>query len=64
MKDPKSKNIIDEYQLLRYIYETSNDRTVVHIWQRFQNLKRMIYGWHYAYYPCNASCSCRTSASF
>ena len=44
MKNLDSKNIIDEYQLLLYIYETSKDKTFIHVWQRFHNLKRMIYG--------------------
>jgi hypothetical protein len=33
---------INDYQLLLFILNTSKDRSIAHILQRFENLKRML----------------------
>jgi len=43
MKNLNSEYTIDEYQLLCYIHNTLKDRTLVHILQRFYNLKKVFY---------------------
>ena len=34
---------VDDYQLILYILNTSKDRSIAHILQRFYNLKKILY---------------------
>ena len=40
-----SKNrVINDYQLILYILNTSKDKSIAHILQRFNNIKKMMNG--------------------
>lgn len=42
MKKRNTKQIYTEYQLLSYIIQTSKDRSIAHILERLENLKKMM----------------------
>jgi len=35
--------VVNDYQLILYILNTSKDKSIAHILQRFNNLKKMMY---------------------
>lgn len=42
MKNRDSKQTYSEYQLLRYIIKTSKDKSIAHILERLENIKKMM----------------------